>query len=223
MNDMRKPVAVPVPGAAPDAALIAMCKDFAAAYTEREALQDRYSAETGDDLPEDLEEPFNNRIDAALDRMLDIKATSLAGVMERAKALFAYDPSMVDPGACGSQGYHDDQARALIRDLLALGADAGNPDAELVALCTSFIALEEAARAEPYSDDETPLEKEVYAKQSAMIGRIYEIRAQTVEGAVMRLRAAVAFCPELMRSGTGTLSEILLTAAIRDLTGEEVQ
>src|ERR1700733_14041756 len=67
-----------------------------------------------------------------------------------------------------------------------------HPDAELVALCMSFIALEEAASSAPSNDDDTPLQKEVMSKQSAMIGRIYEIRAQTVEGAVMRLRAAVA-------------------------------
>ena len=98
-----------------------------------------------------------------------------------------------------------------------------HPDAELVALCMAFITLEEAASSAPSSDDDTPLQKEIMSKQSAMIGRIYEIRAQTVEGAVMRLRAAVAYWPELMRSGTGALSEILLTAAIRDLTGEEVR
>jgi hypothetical protein len=98
-----------------------------------------------------------------------------------------------------------------------------HPDAEMVALCMSFIALEEAASSAPSSDDDTPLQKEIMSKQRAMIGRIYEIRAQTVEGAVMRLRAAVAYWPELMRSGTGALSDVLLTAAIRDLTGEEVQ
>lgn len=105
----------------------------------------------------------------------------------------------------------------------AVGLEEG-PDAELIMLCRSFIALEEVSRAEENDDfDETPLQKEVYAKQAAMIDHLYGIRAQTVEGAVMRLRAAVAYCPELIRPGTGTLSEILLTAAIRDLTGEEVQ
>ena len=70
---------------------------------------------------------------------------------------------------------------------------------------------------------DAPSGKGGVATQSAMIGRLYEIRAQTVDGAAMRLRAAVAFCPELMRLGTGTLSEILMTAAIRDLTREEAQ
>ncbi len=44
MNDMSKPVAVPAIGIeqGPDAALIAACGDFAAAYMEREELTRRH-------------------------------------------------------------------------------------------------------------------------------------------------------------------------------------
>ena len=102
---MSKPVAVLANSIepSPDAELIAVCGDFAAAYTEREELHRRHTDETGNDLPEELEAPFNTRIDAAFDKMIEIKAVSLAGVMARANALFVYDPSIVDPDSEGAR------------------------------------------------------------------------------------------------------------------------
>jgi hypothetical protein len=102
----------------PDAELLAVCAEYGGAGGSRTKLFDAYSA-NGLDVPEELLEPLDARLDAAEDAIISMEAQTLAGVVARAHALVASSPDAIEPYAFSS-GRDEDIARATIRDLLAV-------------------------------------------------------------------------------------------------------
>ncbi|MGI4944849.1 MAG: hypothetical protein ACRYHQ_30550 [Janthinobacterium lividum] len=102
-----------------------------------------------------------------------------------------------------------------------------SPDAELLAACAAFDALEGAYRAtdfraEPHTPEATAAEAEqdrITAAQRPLVARMTELRAVTHEGRVARARSLIGWWPEVMADGEGTLGECLTYATLRDLVG----
>ncbi|MGI4941842.1 MAG: hypothetical protein ACRYHQ_14990 [Janthinobacterium lividum] len=105
---------------------------------------------------------------------------------------------------------------------------SASPDAELLAACAAFDALEGAYRAtnfraEPYTPEATAAEAEqdrITAAQRPLVARMTELRAVTHEGRVARARSLIGWWPDVMADGEGTTGECLTYATLRDLVGE---
>ena len=64
------------------------------------------------------------RADELLERLVEMRATTLAGTKARAAALIAYSPNEAEPWGTGNVGTAHALARAVVRDLAALEAPA---------------------------------------------------------------------------------------------------
>ncbi len=103
-----------------------------------------------------------------------------------------------------------------------------SPDAELLAACAAFDALEASYRAtdfrtEPCTPEADAAEAEqhrITAAQEPLVARMTELRAVTHEGRVARARSLIGWWPEVMADGEGTTGECLTYATLRDLVGE---
>ena len=103
-----------------------------------------------------------------------------------------------------------------------------SPDAELLAACAAFDALEAAYRAtdfgaEPHTPEADAAEAEqgrITTAQRPLVTRMTDLRATTHEGRVARARSLIASWPEVMAEGEGTTMECLTYATLRDLVGE---
>ena len=113
---------------------------------------------------------------------------------------------------------------AIIRDLLALGADAGNLDAELIRLCDRNVQLEKDLEKEYSNGRDIPIHCPIMAEMNGNIEQISLIQATTLEGFRARARAIVAYAPELVRvEEIPDLAMKMGAAQLRDLVGEEVR
>lgn len=101
---------------------------------------------------------------------------------------------------------------------------SASSDAELLAACAAFDALEAAYRAtdfraEPYTPAEAEQDR-ITAAQRPLVARMTELRAVTHEGRLARARSLIGWWPEIMTDGEGTTGECLTYATLRDLVGE---
>ena len=90
------------------------------------------------------------RADELLERLVEMRATTLAGTKARAAALIAYSPAEAEPWGTGNVGTAHALARSIIRDLAALEAPSA-PD---------------SADPAPPARDEEPASAEVWAAQT---------------------------------------------------------
>ena len=99
-----------------------------------------------------------------------------------------------------------------------------HPDLELMVLCTTFCALEDkidafySTRGKQIASDS---ERDVALirlrnAQNALLPRIEEIHAKTLDGALARAKAACAWAPHLLRPQVET-HLIILSAMLRDM------
>ena len=103
-----------------------------------------------------------------------------------------------------------------------------HPDLELMVLCTTFCVLEDKIDAY-YSASATPIEDDakrdlsliqLRKAQTALLPRIEEIRAKTLDGALARAKAACAWAPHLLLPQVET-HLIILSAMLRDMLDGE--
>ncbi|MGI4945584.1 MAG: hypothetical protein ACRYHQ_34315 [Janthinobacterium lividum] len=107
----------------------------------------------------------------------------------------------------------------------AVSASA-NPDADLLAACAEFDALEAAYRATDfaavsYSPEAIAADAEqsrIFAAQLPLVDRMVDHRAVTRAGQVARARSLAAWKPELLGNGSAEdMGECLMSAIVRDL------
>ena len=99
-----------------------------------------------------------------------------------------------------------------------------SPDAELLRLCSDFIALEQAAIAgwEALGAELEQAEKnhdEIIERQEALVELIGGMPARTDAGIVAKLRALAAFAPSLLKPEANLTEDLLLASALRDAAG----
>ena len=214
----------------PDAELIAVCTEFDACNRQTCIIHG-----TGPDCVVDDDEanavsgPIFARMGVLLDRMEDLRAATPAGIQARAHSLAQHG---------GHGGYSFDCGDSMVgrllhmlmRDSAALGGSVGvvvrppSPDAELLAVCAEFDALERAYLAtftgfKAGSPEEEAAEAEqerLRAVQEPLVDRICELRAVTREGQVARARSLALWDAELMKSQNDT-GGWLTAAIVRDL------
>ncbi len=223
---------------APDAELIAVCAEFDALERQSCIING-----TGPDcVPDDAEAdrvsaPIRARMHALLDRMDELRAASPAGIQARAHCLAQH---------AGHLDYSFDYPETMVgrlliylmRDAAALGgmgasvAVAASPDADLLATCAAFDALERASLAtyDTYADcPEDSLEWKAgdaerdrcSDEQEPLLARMCELRAITRAGQVARAHSLALWDGDLRRqaeSGCNPTAAITY-AIVRDLIG----
>ena len=108
----------------PDAALIADCAEYGRLGALSNDVWNSAVTDAECDRADDLTEQWHGRQEELLDLIVETRASTLAGVTARARALVRYDPDMADPEGFGANGWNDYVARAVIRDLLAVTGGA---------------------------------------------------------------------------------------------------
>jgi hypothetical protein len=105
----------------PDAELLAACDEFNALERRHDIL---YAAEPDEDKRDILAAPIEAAQRATVARLMDLRATTLAGCVGRARSYQLYmasDPFETDAGLLASKFQNSRMLGALLRDLLALG------------------------------------------------------------------------------------------------------
>lgn len=103
-----------------------------------------------------------------------------------------------------------------------------HPDADLLAACAAFDALERAYIAVPGDFwPDTPEERaseaereRISAAQDPLVERMCELRAFTREGQAARARSLALWDAELMKPGPGDTGTWLTAAIVRDLISD---
>ncbi|MGI4976253.1 MAG: hypothetical protein ACRYG6_04840 [Janthinobacterium lividum] len=105
---------------------------------------------------------------------------------------------------------------------------APNPDADLLATCAAFDALERAYRATDFDcAPRTPEDlvndaerSRIATAQNPLVERMAELRAVTRAGQIARARSLALWKPELLNDEPSDFGECLASAIVRDLIGE---
>ena len=103
-----------------------------------------------------------------------------------------------------------------------------NPDADLLATCARFDALERAYQRTDFTcvggtpeDLASDAERSrIAAAQVPLVERMGEMQAFTRAGQVARARSLALWKPELLNDAPGDFAEVLMAAIVRDLVGE---
>lgn len=106
--------------------------------------------------------------------------------------------------------------------------DTLSPDAELLATCADFDALERAYQRTDFTcvggtpeDLASDAERDrISAAQTSLVNRMGELQAFTRAGQVARGRSLALWKPELLNDAPGDFAEALMAAIVRDLIGE---
>jgi hypothetical protein len=213
-----------IPPVHPDAELLALAERFIASDLAIQAM---------DVLPDgnldmaEVERLANAAHDLAF-AMSDIRATTAAGIVARARCLAVHNAE----GAFTMDGENTTAGRLafdLIRDARALdGIPAGHvtsPDADLLAACAAFDALEREYLATGFGHEiGSPAEAVAEAEQErvseaqrALVDRMCDLQAVTREGLAARAHSLALWDAELMKDGPGDIGECLTAAIVRDL------
>lgn len=104
----------------------------------------------------------------------------------------------------------------------AVAQAAGNPDAELIALCDRFVARERVYRSyfeggANYIADEAaqdPVTERITEEQVELIDAIVKHRATTLEGLKAVVLAYAAYCPDISGPDSDSYPEEKLTAML---------
>ena len=162
-----------------------------------------------------------------LNAMRDIPAHTVAGMAAKADAVLHW----LSPGGTEIPDDHEDGrvAWSLARDVLRLASEGPNPDAELIATCAEFDRLEYGHLRLYYGATKRSTDEERDAaddasgraeQQGDLVKKIYATRATTLEGWRAKARSAATWDLELLGSGSGNESEVILASLVRDLIGD---
>ena len=187
--------------------------------------------------------PIDLQIKALIDRRDEMRDTiaALPAVTSdglRAKAAFVlhYVSADADHDADAAAGEEagllsDDHvpAHSLVLDVLrAPAAERQGLDAELIAECSAFIALEKqrnalnrevSGEAERLADAE---DDRLYNEQDPHFDRILDLRATTAAGLQAKAHSLVAEDLELLKKGSGDRRGCLIVSIVEDLIGDSL-
>ena len=202
-----------------DAELIRMCDAHAARL-----------AAANDDGPDNDAADLAYR--ASVDFINDTKATTLAGLLAKARAAKAEAAAFYSDSdeEHWQNGPAENWAPDVCNELLALfGSAAPSPDAELLEACAAFDNLERAYIAVPRDFwPDTPEQRAALAEQDRivtaqkpLVDRICALRTVTREGQAARVRSLILWEGDDPTGNvdTGQVNERLLGAILRDLVG----
>jgi hypothetical protein len=232
MNDTTRPaVAVSTAlstraiAAGPDAELIALAQEVTDLTRRERGLYgegDQAHLHIKSDKKRDaVTGPINHRIKENLQRLLELRATTPAGLLARAQMTDFYAPGWwtTDPFCCDEK-----LAVSLLDDVLAMFATP-SPDAPLLALIDRWNALEDESDliAVEHPEHDVLIDP-LRLQQAPLQEAIISFRAVTPEAAMARLRLLGRLQSSYPRSCAedDQVDGRILGAVIRDALGEPV-
>ncbi len=208
-----------------DAELIAACGAFVALERQRNALNREVTGDA-ERLADVEDDRLYNEQDPHFDRILATRATTVAGMRAKARALAAEDLELLKSGT----GPRNECLMAsIVADLISNEpiASPASPDAALIGDCDRLIALEkEAAReadrlADASDEDWHDVIDPIWDKRDQVVDRIVSMRATTPAGVLALITALETHNPVDPKLGDrgfsfeGGMSGRLLETALR--------
>jgi hypothetical protein len=223
MRDAHKRVLEPITD--PDAELRKACGVFRLADLEMARVDDPNGGLTDDDA-----DAVSGAFHEALATVSRLPARTASGLEAKAavcRAVLKADEPMATAGQFGGPARrHDVLAWSLLSDMAGVRPLAPVPaapdlDAELLAVCAEFDAVEHRRNA--MFDDDTLTDEAHEAlreEQAPLVDRLCELRAATIEGMRARARSLVLYDDAAMERRTVYTNDRLVAALQRDLIGE---
>ena len=223
MRDRGKRELAPITD--PDAELRRACSVFRYVELEVARVDDPDGGLTDDDA-DAVAKAFHE----ALVTVSRLPARTASGLQAKAavcRAVLKADEPKATAGLFGGPARrHDVLAWSLLSDMaearpLVPVAAAPNPDAELLAVCAEFDALEHRRNA-AFDDDNLTDEAHdaLREEQAPLVDQMCALQAVTPEGMRARARSLVLYDPEVVERRIVYTDDRLVAAVLRDLIGE---
>ena len=208
-----------------DADLRRACGVFRLVELERARVDDRDGGLSDDDANA-VAEAFHDAV-IMVSRLRALTASGIQAKAAVCRAVLAADePSAVKGRFDVPARRHDVLAWSLLSDMagvrpLAPPPAAPDPDAELLAVCAEFDAVEHRRNA--MFDDDTLTDEanaSIRDEQEPLVDRLCDLQAMTIEGMRARARSLVLYDDAVMERRTVYTNDRLVAAVLRDLIGE---
>jgi len=223
MRDAHKAELEPITD--PDADLRKACGVFHLVDLEMARVDDLNGG-----LTDDATDAVSGAFHEALVMVAGLPARTANGLQAKAAVcravLKADEPKATAGQFGGSARRHDVLAWSLLSDMagvrpLAPVAAAPDPDADLLAVCAEFDAVEHRRNA--MFDDDTLTDEAnaaIREEQEPLVDRLCEMRATTIKGMQARARSLVLYDDAVMERHTVYTNDRLVAAVLRDLIEE---
>ncbi|MGI4797488.1 MAG: hypothetical protein ACRYG8_26265 [Janthinobacterium lividum] len=225
MLDRHKPKPEPITD--PDAELRRACGVFRLVELEVARVDDREGGLTDDDA-----DAVARAFQEAVAMVSRLPAHTPSGMQAKAavcRAVLRADEPKATSGEFGGPARrHDVLAWSLLSDMAGVrplapvtAAPAPDLDAELLAVCAEFDAVEHRRNA--MFDDDTLTDEAnaaIREEQAPLVDRLCELQAVTIEGMRARARSLVLYDDAVLERHTVYTNDRIVAAVLRDLIGE---